>query len=245
MAPKKAHKKKRSANGANEGRPTKRQNAGLTVKEVLDHDLTSLANEYWARGSESEQRGVFKQEVVDDVYMNKGLNPSSNDHARIVEILEYNSYMEEYLWPNFSAESSFTHSMSIMLIINQKFLASLPAWDVLRKDGPEKFKSFLTVLFKFKESNELSMDEKANFLRFLINIFQRLEEPMVREPMLRLVSLPLWKSLSAGRLKTEMGRFPQLRRHWKRMLKEKPVNVEVRSSSLRDLCIIYYCMLRV
>jgi intron-binding protein aquarius len=222
-SPKKSPSTKKRPTATNvDSRPSKRQNAGLTVKEVLDSDLTKVAREYWARTSTSDLKGVFKEAIVEEIYSERGLNPKNGSHSQVVEILEYNSYLEEYLWPNFTATSSFTHAMSIAVILNQKFSSSLPAWETLRKSGPEKFKIYLiTFLQSYSEQVSLSTPEKTSFVLFLINIFKSLEEPMVRDPCLRLVSLSLWKSLSVGRLKQEITQFPQLRRHWKRLLKAK------------------------
>lgn len=44
---------------------------------------------------------------------------------------------------------------------------------------------------------------------------------MVRAQVLKLVSLPLWHSLSAGRLQLEMHSQPTLVKHWKHLVKKE------------------------
>ena len=52
-------------------------------------------------------------------------------------------------------------------------------------------------------------------------LLQSLEEELVRGQVLRLVSLPLWHSLSRGRLQLELHDQPQLARHWKHLAKKE------------------------
>lgn len=55
------------------------------------------------------------------------------------------------------------------------------------------------------------MAEKTNYLLFMINAFQSLEDEIVSETVLQLVSLRLWHSLSSGRFQvlddTSLGIF--------------------------------------
>jgi intron-binding protein aquarius len=55
----------------------------------------------------------------------------------------------------------------------------------------------------------------------LISVPQSLENEMVRPLVLRLVSLPLWRALSAGRLQLELHAQPQLAKHWKALAKKE------------------------
>jgi hypothetical protein len=50
---------------------------------------------------------------------------------------------------------------------------------------------------------------------------QSLENEMVRPLVLKLVSLPLWRALSAGRLQLELHAQPQLAKHWKALAKKE------------------------
>eukprot|EP00959_Pyramimonas_sp_CCMP1952_P350036 7334023-Pyramimonas_sp.AAC.1 len=44
---------------------------------------------------------------------------------------------------------------------------------------------------------------------------------MVRAQVLPLVSLPLWKNISSGRLQLELKHNPSLTKHWKYLLKKE------------------------
>ena len=50
---------------------------------------------------------------------------------------------------------------------------------------------------------------------------QSLEDEAVRAQVLRLVSLPLWHTLSRGRLQLELHDQPQLAKHWKHLAKKE------------------------
>lgn len=55
----------------------------------------------------------------------------------------------------------------------------------------------------------------------MIHCFQSLEDEKVRIPVLKLVSLPLWHSLSPGRVRMEFCQHPQLLDHWRKLLKRE------------------------
>ena len=46
-------------------------------------------------------------------------------------MLEFSQYLENYLWPNYSAEATDAHVMSIVVMVNEKFRERVPAWEVL------------------------------------------------------------------------------------------------------------------
>ena len=62
--------------------------------------------------------------------------------------------------------------------------------------------------------------EKVACLVFTIHAFQSLENESVRGQLLPLVSLPLWHSLSRGRLQLELHSHPQLAKHWRHAAKK-------------------------
>jgi hypothetical protein len=61
----------------------------------------------------------------------------------------------------------------------------------------------------------LTASQRRDFVLFFINCFQSLEEAMVRDCVLQLVSMELWSALSPGRRFLEFKAVPELRRHWK------------------------------
>lgn len=84
------------------------------------------------------------------------------------------------------------------------------------------FRAFLTLKQRAAEAGrELRMHELTAYLVFTINIFQSLEDEMVRGQVLKLVSLPLWQALSPGRLQLELHALPTVAKHWKSLLKRE------------------------
>ena len=55
-------------------------------------------------------------------------------------------------------------------------------------------------MLSLKSERELTVPERTSYLVFMINVFQSLENELIRSVALPLVSLPLWHSLSPGRL---------------------------------------------
>jgi hypothetical protein len=78
---------------------------------------------------------AFKPALVVDIYR-KHLGGGSDKPPALkrVMLLELSQYLENYLWPHFSAEkASYEHVMSIVLLINEKFRENVPAWGVLEE----------------------------------------------------------------------------------------------------------------
>ncbi|KAL5192903.1 RNA helicase aquarius [Glycine soja] len=103
-----------------------------------------------------------------------------------------------------------------------KFRENVAAWTCFheRKDA---FKGFLESVLRLKEGRELSIAEKTNYLVFMINAFQSLEDEVVSRTILRLANLKSWYSLSYGRFQMELCLNPGLIKKWKRMIKKEPV----------------------
>jgi intron-binding protein aquarius len=46
-------------------------------------------------------------------------------------ILEFSQYLENYLWPNYvSSNATFAHTMSIVIMLNEKFRERVAPWQV-------------------------------------------------------------------------------------------------------------------
>ena len=88
--------------------------------------------------------------------------------------------------------------MSMVIMINEKFRENVLAWE-----GFAGFSELLPIFFQRLYTLNLEglrMHEKIAFLLFLIHAFQSLENDTISKQILRLVQLPLWSSLSPGRL---------------------------------------------
>ena len=65
----------------------------------------------------------------------------------------------------------------------------------------DKFPAFFSRVVKLQSSERAwQTHERVTYILFFIHAFQSLEQEAVRKQALRLVSLPLWYSLSRGRL---------------------------------------------
>jgi len=47
-----------------------------------------------------------------------------------VMLLEFSQYLENYLWPNYNADATDAHVLSIVGMVNEKFRERVPAWEV-------------------------------------------------------------------------------------------------------------------
>ncbi|KAG8363690.1 hypothetical protein BUALT_Bualt19G0048600 [Buddleja alternifolia] len=87
----------------------------------------------------------------------------------------------------------------------------------------KKWTNISTIIVVFKDNNSkgrsLTIAEKTNYLLFMINAFQSLEDDIVSEKIMRLASLECWHSLSYGRFQMELCLNENLIKKWRRIAK--------------------------
>ncbi|KAJ6414434.1 hypothetical protein OIU84_003434 [Salix udensis] len=177
--------------------------------------------EIWRR--RGRRRRAFDAELVKKIYETelKVKEGRKTVPLQRVMILEVSQYLENYLWPNFDPETAtFEHVMSMILMINEKFRENVAAWSCFY-DQKGVFKRFLDRVLHLKEGRELSIAEKTNYLVFMINAFQSLEDEMVSQTVLKLASFESWHSLSYGRFQMELCLNNKLIKKWRKTIKKE------------------------
>ncbi|XP_061998168.1 uncharacterized protein LOC133715627 [Rosa rugosa] len=185
-----------------------------------------IAAANWSKtgGDAAQVKKAFDPELVKKIYETE-LCVKEGQRKTVplqrVMILEVSQYLENYLFPNFDPETAtFEHVMSMILMVNEKFRENVAAW-VCFHDRKDAFKGFLGRVLRLKSERELSIAEKTNYLVFMINAFQSLEDEIVSETVLRLASFQSWHSLSYGRFQMELGLNSDLIKKWRRMIKRE------------------------
>jgi len=148
--------------------------------------------------------------MVKDIYTKEIVGGNS---ARF-QLLEVSSYLENYLWPHYSTDQSPEHTLSIVLMVNEKYKNGLSALEDLATDAEKCTALFETVVDLFLKKSfplEALLDQ---YLLFLINTFRSLENATIRQCALRYLSLPIWESLSPSRLSAELSASESLAEHW-------------------------------
>ncbi|GAB4832249.1 hypothetical protein Ancab_006264 [Ancistrocladus abbreviatus] len=202
----------------------------ITLSEIQRDRLTKIAADNWLKtgggggGADSNAKRPFSPELVKEIYETELLVRDGRKPVPLqrVMILEVSQYLENYLWPNFDPETAtFEHVMSMILMVNEKFRENVAAW-ICFYDRKDVFKAFLERVLRLKEQGRCSsIAEMTNYLVFMINAFQSLEDEVVSETVLRLASLQCWHSLSYGRFQMELCLNPDLIKKWKRMIKRE------------------------
>jgi intron-binding protein aquarius len=206
---------------APESIPISTVSSSITLLDIQRDRLTKIAEENWLRSDDSKPKKEFSAEVVKEIYETELLVKSGKGTVpqQRVMILEVSQYLENYLWPNFDPEkSSFEHVMSMILMINEKFRENVAAW-ICFYDRKDIFEAFLERVLRLKEGQSLSIAEKTNYLLFMINAFQSLEDEVVSKQILKLANLYCWHSLSYGRFLIELSSNPDLMKKWKKIAK--------------------------
>ncbi|VVA28889.1 PREDICTED: intron-binding aquarius [Prunus dulcis] len=208
-----------------EAKPGSALPSSITLSEIQRDRLTMIAAANWSKtGDTSQPKQPLDPELVKEIYQTE-LSVKEGQRKTVplqrVMILEVSQYLENYLWPNFDPETAtFEHVMSMILMVNEKFRENVAAW-VCFYDRKDVFKGFLERVLRLKSGRELSIAEKTNYLVFMINAFQSLEDEIVSDTVLTLASLESWHSLSYGRFQMELCFNPDLIKKWKKMIRKE------------------------
>jgi intron-binding protein aquarius len=144
-------------------------------------------------------------------------------------MLEFNRYLENYLWPNYGEKSSSAHLMSIIFMLNEKFRERIEVWKVF-ENNTENFPVFFNnVLSKCLEEINIQkatptiIREQTALLVFLNNCFRSMEVEICRDQVKKLVSLSMWSCLQPKRRDQELNGIPEWKKYWKKLMKrDKP-----------------------
>ncbi|KAK7598066.1 hypothetical protein V9T40_006301 [Parthenolecanium corni] len=190
-----------------------------TVDQIISDRITQLANQYWAPYSAGSHL-PFNADVIENIYFKEIL--LSKFSIRRVMMLEFSQYLENYLWPNFTQQSTFAHTMSIVSMLNEKFRERVPAWEALKKK-PEFFPNFFQKLLEgtLSDDPKISILEHTSLIVFLTHCFNSMEEKMVRDETKKLTSLLMWMSLQQARRNYEFKRTPEWEKRWKKLMNRK------------------------
>ena len=193
---------------------------------------SNLFGYFYFQGSKA---GTYDEGLVRTIFNDELLK---GDTSRL-QLLELSGYLENFLWRHYTDDRSFEHTFSILMMVNEKFREGIPVFESLSLE-PAKFHIFFKAVVKIAErfeiplcapENEHLVKQYVTYIHFLVNTFRSLEDPVVRSSTLRYLSLPLWCSLSKGRLAEELEKFPQINRHWQHLQSQTEISVAAPSSS--------------
>lgn len=143
--------------------------------------------------------------------------------------MEFNRYLENFLWPNFNNDSSSVHLMSMIFLLNEKFRERIEVWKVFETNAENFPCLFNKVLVKCLEdidiqnATALNVREQTALLIFLNNCFRSMEVELCREQVKKLVSLSMWTCLQPKRREQELNAIPEWKKYWKKLQKrDKP-----------------------
>mmetsp|Transcript_116029 Transcript_116029/g.248051 ORF Transcript_116029/g.248051 Transcript_116029/m.248051 type:complete len:1554 (+) Transcript_116029:41-4702(+) len=186
-----------------------------TLRDVASGEFARLAKK-WQPNKVGKTE--FDPVVVDSIYA--ALKKSNFDNTQVMS-LEFNSYLERFLWPFFDMEkASDAHVLSIGLLINEKVRdGNVSAWDSIAIHRGH-FAGFFERVLRLWKSESLSLREKTYVLQFLINCFQSLEQDFVRECCLKLTGLQSWFHLNDLHREKLLSLNKKLPAFWKKVQKK-------------------------
>ncbi|GIY28638.1 RNA helicase aquarius [Caerostris extrusa] len=192
-----------------------------TVAQINADSITQLANKYWAPNRPDKltsDPATISTDVINDIYANEIV--VSWFSIRRVMVLELSQYLENCLWPKYNENASHSHMMSIVIMVNEKFLERVPAWESF-KSKPENFPIFFNQVLRSLLNANVPLREKTSLLVFLIHCFNSCEVEIIRENVQKLVSLTIWVNILPERREQEFKKFPVLVKFWNKLKKKE------------------------
>ncbi|KAF2076270.1 hypothetical protein CYY_002448 [Polysphondylium violaceum] len=186
-----------SNDNSNSNNNNSNSSSKYTLSDILSDDITKFSMKHWLNGVNKDS---FETNIVEKIY-----NTEMLVSPQRIQILELSHYLENYLWPNFNAEVTEKYFiMSIIMMINEKTKEGLNSFECLHSNEP-LFKTLFEKILQLQLNEPV---ELVHYIRFLINSFQNVEDAMVRNECLKIVSYPIYINLSPGRYQLETRDLP-------------------------------------
>ncbi|KAI1289575.1 RNA helicase aquarius [Halotydeus destructor] len=190
------------------------------MPKTTSEEIPDIANDYWSSSRSPDQRKPFDVKLIEYLY-EQHIRGSFFDPKRILA-LELHQYLECYLWPNYEPSvSSASYVMSIVTMVNQKFRERVAVWDCFLKK-PEHFEHFFGEFTKLlvEHKGSINVQERTGLLTLFTKCVNSIEVDLVRERIQKVISLPMWISLSDRRRETEFREVPKLKKFWNALNKK-------------------------
>eukprot|EP01130_Rhizamoeba_saxonica_P016379 TRINITY_DN7564_c0_g1_i1.p1 TRINITY_DN7564_c0_g1~~TRINITY_DN7564_c0_g1_i1.p1 ORF type:complete len:1263 (-),score=293.44 TRINITY_DN7564_c0_g1_i1:334-4095(-) len=191
-----------------------------TVKDIIEDRITQIALKYWSPSSQSDLL-PFDPSIIDDLYTTE-IFGDSYQISRVM-MLELSLYLERYLWPNFSEEASDEYVLSIIVMVNEKFRENVSAWDSFIS-SPDLFNVFMQKVYSLYD--RISVERKMHYILFLTNCFNSLSVDIVRNSVLKIVSMRLWCNISEGRRESMLKNRPRWKSTWGKIIRREKRNAK-------------------
>ena len=138
--------------------------------------------------------------------------------------LEFYGYLERCLVPMCEADEARLASpvvaVSIMMMLNEKFLQALPSWDAVTA-GSFPFPAFFESVLSLVQGDGFSDIEAIVAVSFLSNCVQSLENSVVRGQVMKVFGIGMWWWIPEERRQVELQRRPELLvKKWRHVLKK-------------------------
>ena len=162
---------------------------------------------------------------VEDVYDSLLGGGRSRPRKEQVQNLEFYGYLERCLVPLCEADgtrlASPAYTVSIMMMLNEKFMQALPSWEAVTS-GSFPFAEFFKTVLSLLQNDGFSELESVVAISFLSNCVQSLENKVVRTQVMKVFGIGMWKWIPEERRQVELQLRPEiLVKKWRHALKKE------------------------
>ena len=228
---------------SNNKKPKKDEAGRETKQRKQGHASESVGRPKWAvdRTRNASQGGCMEEDMLAEFF---GEGEGSSAHSSVAEVyerllgggkswpkkdqlqnLEFYGYLERCLVPMCEADETRLASpvvaVSIMMMLNEKFLQALPSWDAVTA-GSFPFPAFFESVLSLVQGDCFSDIEAIVAVSFLSNCVQSLENSVVRGQVMKVFGIGMWRWIPEERRQVELQRRPELLvKKWRHVLKKE------------------------
>ncbi len=125
---------------------------------------------------------------------------------------------------------------------NKSASTSEPMSDVTETDGAVSSAASSSTSLGPRFPN-MRAAEQVHFVKFLLHSFSSLEHPVVRPAVMRLASLPIWRSLTESTLKDQLLQYPDFAGPWRKLQKQDPSRTATETTFLPNILLEFFTVL--
>ena len=155
-----------------------------------------LAAKYWQKAKPTRLKPDALKSEFWDPLEHEGFSP------RALSQLDSLQFLEHFLWPTFTEDSSDQHVLLITTFFNLRQRAGLQSWSLFAAQT-DNFAVYFRRLLSLGLDPSLPDSSKLSALEFVIGAFQSLEQEFVRKECAPLVSISVWYSIHSTEVREQ------------------------------------------
>ncbi|KAK9465895.1 P-loop containing nucleoside triphosphate hydrolase protein [Lipomyces arxii] len=179
-----------------------------TVAEIRQSKFYELATANWLQSH--TQPSDSATQVISNLF---SLLQQDEFSVRSIAVLDYLQWLEMFLWPNWTTDSSEDHTVLIAIATVFKKRDNILDWEIFTTNETKCSTFFEKLLSLSLASKDFHI--RSSLISFIACGFQSLDSAIVRRQVAPLVSILIWSSLHSNSVRTTLIEAASVQRPWR------------------------------